>query len=93
MSKFNVHHTFQDETLPGLVIMWKVNSNELSLCRIGGPAGNYVLDSKKHHSYKTAEGAEAGAKRWFTILASVFNVTQPENAEATTKQKVVVQQG
>lgn len=91
MSNLKVHISFTDEALPSLVIIWNVGSAKLSLARMGGPAGSYVLDEKKHHSYTTSEGAQRGAERWFKVLAGIFD-TSAAKAESKPKQKVVVQQ-
>lgn len=84
-SSLKVYMSFKDDALPGLIVVWQVGSNKLDLCRIGGPKGNVLLEEKTHYKYKTAEGAHAGAVRWFKVLANIYNV-----APTVAKQRVVV---
>lgn len=73
--------SFRDESCSGLVIMWHVGSNELVLGRMGGPKGTYVIRTWRHHTYRNAEGAAAGAERQFKALASTFGA--PVQAKET----------
>lgn len=84
-SSLKVYMSFKDDAFPGLIVVWQVGSNKLDLCRIGGPKGNTHMETKVHHAYKTAEGAHAGAVRWFKLLANIYNT-----AATGAKQRVVV---
>lgn len=79
-----VYMSFRNKSFPGLIVVWAVGSNKLELCRIMGPKGNTHLETKHHHTYKTAEGAYAGAERWFGLLASIYNVSSVEAKQQVT---------
>lgn len=72
-----VFTTFSVDRHPGITVVWKVGSGTLNLMRTAGPNGAYKMTTKRHTSYKTAEGAIAGAEKLFKLLDKTY-VTQDE---------------
>lgn len=68
----------------GLVIVWPMGTNTLSLMRIGGPNGSYKMQTKTHASYKTAEGAYNAAMKWFKLLDKIYETGTDSSQEVTT---------
>lgn len=79
----DVYVNFKAPRHDGLVIIWQIGTAKLHLMRMGGPQGTYKMQTKSHATYRTSEGAHAGAERWFKLLDSVFDTTNTRKAAET----------
>ena len=78
-----VFTNFRAPRHPGIVICWPMGEPVLHLMRIGGPNGSYKMQSKRHPSYKTAEGAYNAAMKWFKLLDKIYETDAAVSQEVT----------